>query len=209
MKRLIVMLIVLGFAGSAWAVALDADGVKADLGGVGPLSGWTKVTSTNTFTIESVNFDFDHNGGNNGGSIRTGTTGDDGVKDFYGNDDPGTAGVWTLKISNLDAGDYTLVSYHNDSSFRHSEGWSAGNVTSAVSGGDSDSGTATTDAADYSEALALTVTFSSTGTSDVTSIAFGNTSGSCQYLGGFHLTPEPATVALLGLGSLVLLRRRR
>jgi hypothetical protein len=117
-----------------------------------------------------------------------------------------------LKII-LDPGSYTLVGYHN---YSHS-GFSAypGSsyaVTVTASGAATASGSGTvvqaqgaTDAQIMAYGYStIDFTVASTGTVAVTYDCAG-----AAVLNGFHLTPEPATVAILGLGSIVLLRRRR
>ena len=79
---------------------------------------------------------------------------------------------------------------NNDSGMMSLSGLDAGDYTCVVVGDAGASGT---------------YTHTSTGESDVWTVFSGGDKG----LDNFILTPEPATIALLGMGSLVLLRRRK
>ena len=205
---MLILIVVSGLAATASAIE-----VKIDFGGdaMAGYTGWNEPWNSN-ITVDGAQLSMDQAGHPGGPKIRTGT-GDDLMHDALSSEDEGGGGTYTLHITNLAAGAYTLVSYHNNPT-TYGPTWSdATTVTSTVSGGDSDSTVAAHNAADLgvlTDAVGLnTVTFSSTGASDVIDVTWSHSGGATPWTNGFILIPEPATVALLSLGSLVLLRKRR
>ena len=139
----------------------------------------------------------------------------------------GTPTYMTLTIGGLNAGDYNWTSIHHDTENVHgafavwlsTDGGSSytqlvdGFMTDGSEGGNPESA-----AREHGpEALLLAsnyrTSFTANGTDDVV-LRFAPYAGVAVHrqlwgMNGFAITPEPATIALLGLGALALIRRRR
>ena len=138
------------------------------------------------------------------------------LRDWTGTDGRQYGDPLTLTISGLPAGDYSWLSYHHDT--EDQTGVFDVIVTDAL-------GERTFTGIDISDGrnsgivnLADVTKFTTDLTSDGSDIAltfsvvFGPdapTADKFFVMNGIELVPEPATIALLGLGSLALIRRRR
>lgn len=155
------------------------------------------------------------------GSGRNAYTGDhaDLINDWIGTDGRQPGDPMTLAISGLPAGTYEWLSYHHDTDdqtgmFDVTLNDAAGSAT-IVDIDISHSATDVDGRVDgFENIMVVALTMVSNGTDDI-SVVFTRTSpidpvGTAFFvMNGFELVPEPATIALLGLGSLALIRRRR
>ena len=115
--------------------------------------------------------------------------------------------VVTLTLGGLKAGTYTITTWHHDAN-------DGGDATFDVGGG-SILGTAPTGIAVTSGSADNLLTpgeatwnFVADGVND-TVFTFSRTSGGEFFLNGFVVVPEPATMAVLAMGALAVIRRRR
>jgi hypothetical protein len=206
-------IVVLGLAGGANAIDIKLDiqpsgGTTASgfTAWTVPSGPWSGDSST---TVDGIKFTADYEAGvreyesfNYGGTSNLGT-------DYF----RGNHRTATLVIGNLSAGGYTLTSYHNQGNPGENNPPVLPLQVNVISGGSgSASGYQSNKAASDAEVGTITLNFTATGGADVT-ITYEPSDKTDYwnrpYMNGLHLTPEPATVAILGLGSLVLLRRRR
>jgi hypothetical protein len=139
----------------------------------------------------------------------------------------GTPTYMTLSIGGLAAGDYDWTSFHHDTEHVHgpfavwlsTDGGGSfaqitdGLMTDGTAGGNPDSGAIEGGPDAYLLPSTYRMSFAANGTDDVVLrfAPYSSTAVHTQIWGmnGFELVPEPATIALLGLGALALRRRRR
>jgi hypothetical protein len=206
LKKLICVAVVLGLASAASATLVD---IKIDFGGGGVLSSdWTQWNAKKgNLTVDTVQFVLANSNQPNGPTIRTGT-GDALTKESLGSDNPGAGGVYTLTISNLPAGSYDIDTYFNNPT-SYGDPWPGGGAQEVWVNGILEAGPSPASYNETSEnALVLSVSFTSSGPSDVITIDWKNSQTPSNWINGFELTPEPATGVLLALGGLLLRRRR-
>jgi hypothetical protein len=145
-----------------------------------------------------------------------GTDTPDLLRDWTGTDGRQYGDPMTVTISGLPAGEYEWLSYHHDP--EDQTGIFDVTVNDAA-------GSATTTGIDISStrndgivAIADVTKFATSILSDGSdisltfSVVFGPEAATAEkffVMNAFELVPEPATIALLGLGSLALIRRRR
>jgi len=111
-----------------------------------------------------------------------------------------------LTIQGFEAGTFSITTFHNDVQFRQGQTWDI-ELTDA-NGTNQPVGSVTNDAGQINS---LTFNFTSSGLDDddvVVTINGTGASGGSPRLNGFTI-PEPASAALLGLGGMMLLGRRR
>lgn len=206
LRSFISLFAVLVFVGSASA-ALE---IKVDFGGGGVLdASWTQWNAfKGNLTVDTVKFTLTPSNQPNGGAIRTGI-GDALTKEAIGGDNPGAGGVYTLKITNLDAGTYSLDTYFNNPT-SYGDPWPGGGAQEVWVDGTMQAGPSPASYHATSEnALVLSVSFASEGLSDIITIDWKNSATPSNWINGFVLTPEPSTCVLLALGGLLLRRRQR
>jgi hypothetical protein len=133
-----------------------------------------------------------------------------------------------LKFNTLPAGDYTMTSYHSDAG--NPEVYLGYRLTSVPSPFDympaiTASGVGVSDVvealnvpiqhvASDAELIPSVISFKYDGNGEVVVTyvsppGFDRCEGGTSVLNAFHLVPEPATIMLLGLGGLALIRRKR
>ena len=140
----------------------------------------------------------------------------------------GTPTYMTLTIGGLPAGDYQWTSFHQDTEHCHgpfavwisTDGGANfsqladGLMTDSTPGGTPDSGAPVSGPDVYTLASTYRTSFAANGVADVVFrfAPYSDAAGVHRQIwgmNGFELVPEPATIALLGLGALALIRRRR
>jgi hypothetical protein len=145
-----------------------------------------------------------------------GTDTPDLLRDWTGTDGRQYGDPLTLTISGLPAGEYEWLSYHHDPEdqtgiFDVTVNDAAGSATTTgidISSTRNDAIVAIADVTKFttdilSDGSDVSLTFS---------VVFGPEAATAEkffVMNAFELVPEPATIALLGLGSLALIRRRR
>jgi hypothetical protein len=140
----------------------------------------------------------------------------------------GTPTYMSLTLGGLAAGVYDWTSFHHDTEHCHGPFavWLStdsgatftqladGLMTDSTPGGTPDSGATVSGPDAYTLASTYRTSFTANGTDDVV-LRFEPYSDEAGVhrqiwgMNGFELVPEPATIALLGLGALALRRRRR
>jgi len=139
------------------------------------------------------------------------------LRDWTGTDGRSYGDPMTLTISGLPAGDYIWLSYHHDT--EDQTGIFDVVVSDALgertfTGIDISHGAKGAGIVNLADVTKFTTDLTSDG-SDIAlvfSVVFGTEAPTAEkffVMNGFELVPEPATIALLGLGSLALIRRRR
>jgi hypothetical protein len=215
-KRLFIMAVVLGLAGSALGVALPVEGLKIDVqasSGNPTLTGWTKWNtglptggggSAANLTVSGITFAMS---GNNL-SCRTTAGGDNVTQEAAFTDHNVSGDKIRVTISGLDNGTYEVTTIHRWF-------WPYTEYIDIYSGTTleyDDVGFTNTGTAEPLTAVNRTFDIVIDGSNDYFELVTNKAGSNGEYkaaLNGFILTPEPATVALLGLGSLILFRRRR
>jgi hypothetical protein len=179
--------------------------------GSGPLqSGWTNGTNSmnftdfGDFTLDLNNPDYRDRGNMDTGTYPLGAMQEDAVK----NDTD-----IVLTFAGLDAGTYTITMWHHDAT---NDDKPTIDITL-----DDANGTALVEddllqsyTADPGTVASSSFAFVSDGTNDVQITISDNNDASQSnfneaFLNGLELTPEPATMGLLAMGGLALLKRRR
>ncbi len=139
----------------------------------------------------------------------------------------GTPTYMTLAIGGLAAGDYDWISFHHDTEHLHGPFavWLStdsganftqladGLMTDGTEGGTPDSGALYGGPDVYTLPSTYYMSFTANGTDDVVLrfAPYSDPAGVHRQIwgmNGFEIVPEPATIALLGLGGLLLRRRR-
>ncbi len=209
-----ICIIAVGLASSASAVSLPVGGLKIDVqatSGQPSLPAWEKWNtglptddggSATALIVSGITFAMS----GDVLCVRTGS-GDNVTYEAAFSDTNGAGNKLRVTVTGLNDGTYTMKTYHN---------WILNNQQYV------DIFSNTTQVADefptsYNKALGTAASkefdFTISGGTGYFDVIAGSTIGSTgEYktmLNGFVLTPEPATIALLGMGSLVLMRRRR
>ncbi|MHC4624977.1 MAG: Calx-beta domain-containing protein, partial [Planctomycetota bacterium] len=167
--------------------------IKADFGGVGTLDAtWTQWNAHNgNLTVDGVQFTLSNTNQANGPKIRVGI-GDALTMETLGSDDPGIGGVYTLVITNLPAGDYSLDTYFNNPT-NFDPPWNEGGAQEVWVNGAMQAGPSPASYQETSEnALVLSVSFTSSGTSDVITIEWKNSALPSNWICGFELISTAA-----------------
>jgi hypothetical protein len=178
--------------------------LKVDFGNAGqPVkAGWQEFTGNGNNETDPKTEIYDVDGQSVSVSVRTGVINDSGYR-LYGGGDLGGDMVYPddengpvngrviLTLGNLPAGNYTLVSYHNDTKESHAQ-QDPINVTvdGAITGSTSDLGVVQTKSPDDSNLGSSTVSFVAEGTGDVNVVYTPTTSNgvvSKAVLNGFEL----------------------
>lgn len=122
-------------------------------------------------------------------------------------------GSIVLTFTNLDAGVYTITTYHHDAYDANDPNINI-SVTHGLTTGSRVANAAQSSGLNADAANVANYTFSfspdASGTAAITFAAgTGGGTGSEVYLNGFNLIPEPASVGLLAAGGALMLGRRR
>ncbi|MHC4620729.1 MAG: hypothetical protein ACYTEQ_23525, partial [Planctomycetota bacterium] len=190
MRNVISLAIVLVLISLGSAIAVE---IKVDWGDKGTLdASWTEWSATSgSKTVDGVQFTLSNTGLNNGPKLRPWLegVGDNLIVDCLSAEDEPSGGSYTLQITNLAAGDYEMVTYHNMGDAKN-----VGTSTATLDaghGGTSDTtntGYHVASYTDLTEATGLTIlSFTSSGASDTVTITYTHT-GDMPALAGFTLT---------------------
>jgi hypothetical protein len=182
-KSLILVLCVVGTA--------PAVEVKVDFGGAGTLDAtWTEWNATGgNLTVDGVQLSLTNSNQANGPKLRTGI-GDALTMESLGSDDPAAGGVYTLTITNLPAGSYDLHTYFNNPT-SYGDPWPGGGAQEVWVNGTMQAGPSP---ASYQQtstnALVLSVSFTSSGAGDVITIDWKNSASPSNWINGFELLSQ-------------------
>ncbi|MHC4648681.1 MAG: hypothetical protein ACYTBJ_24765 [Planctomycetota bacterium] len=171
--------------------AASAAQVKVDFGGAGTLDAtWTQWNAVaGNLTVDGIQFSLSNSNQANGPIIRVGI-GDALTKESLGSDDPGVGGVYTLTITNLPAGLYNLDTYFNNPT-SYSPPWNLGGSQEVWVNGARQAGPSPASYQQTSEnALVLSASFNSSGTGDVITIEWKNSSIPSNWINGFELVSQ-------------------
>ena len=183
---LISLVLLLGVVGAASALE-----VKVDFGGAGTLdASWTQWNAVQGIkVVNDIQFVLSQSNQANGPKIRVGI-GDALTMESLGSDDPAVGGVYTLKITNLPAGSYNLDTYFNNPT-SYEPPWDLGGGQEVWVNGTKQAGPSPASYQETSEnALVLSASFSSSGTSDLITIEWKNSALPSNWINGFILVSQ-------------------
>ncbi|MHC4478380.1 MAG: lamin tail domain-containing protein [Planctomycetota bacterium] len=192
--------------------------LKVDFGDVGqPVKpGWQEFTGNGNNEDDPKTEIYDVNGQSVSVSVRTGVDNDSGYRHYGGGDLGGDMvypdnyngpvnGRVILTLGNLPAGNYTLVSYHNDTKDSHAQQDPIDvTVDGAITGSTSDLDVVQTKSPDDSNLGSSTVSFAAEGTGDVNVVYTPTTSNgvvSKAVLNGFELDSAGAVPSVVQFDS--------
>jgi hypothetical protein len=194
---LISLVLLLGVVGAASAVQ-----VKVDFGGAGTLDAtWTEWNAVaGNLTVNGVQFTLSNSNQANGPNLRTGI-GDALTKESLGSDDECVGGVFTLNITNLPAGLYNLDTYFNNPT-SYGYPWNLGGGQEVWVDGTKQAGPSPASYQQTSEnALVLSASLSSSGTSDLITIEWKNSALPSNWINGFELVSQGPQFTFASAGS--------
>jgi len=165
--------------------------VKVDFGGAGTLDAtWTEWNAVQgILTVNGIQFILSQSNQANGPKIRVGI-GDALTMETLGSDNECVGGVYTLVITNLPAGDYNLDTYFNNPT-SYDPPWNLGGGQEVWVNGTKQAGPSPASYQETSEnALVLSASFSSSGTSDLITIEWKNSALPSNWINGFELVSQ-------------------